>query len=148
MTRVPPLVRMIRTNHPGKSTLSEAARQLNVSSHRLRALIGHPDLRGVPSTQLQAGQNRVYVYSRADINRLRKFLEEERSSLTVKTDPDFEERNRSWRKERSRLHSRAYYYRNQLAAATADGDLDAVAKFTDQLAAVDRDLEDQRGRKP
>jgi hypothetical protein len=140
MTRIPPFVRNVRLAHPDKVTLPEAARQIGVSAKRVRSLIGNPDLPGIPANYVQAGTIEVAVYSQEEVAKVRDYINGTAERISLRSDPKEQEARRENRKARARLHSRAYYYRQQRAAAVEAGDDDAVARYDAQLDQVSHQL--------
>ena len=113
-----PSTRFVRSLDGDFLMLRETAETLGVSSQFLRKAIRDDRVEYLPSKSVWFGKVKIYLYTRQDLDRMRKALEQSR----VVFDHDGQMRRpgrprrftKEQAKERQRLFSRAYYYRKKL----------------------------------
>lgn len=105
--------------------LREAAEMVGVSQYTLRTLIAAEADGLTPSNYAMFGKVKIYLYTRADIERLREHFK--RRLEVRKFDGPAPKSGRppiytkDERRERNRLHSQAYYYRKRAEKLMAQG---------------------------
>lgn len=119
-----PSTRFVRSLDGDYLMLRETAVTLGVSSQFLRKAIRDDRVEYLPSKSVWFGKVKIYLYTRQDLDRMRKALEESR--IVFDHDGQMRRPGRPRRftkdeaKERQRLFSRAYYYRKKIAQLEAD----------------------------
>lgn len=120
-----PATRFVRSLPGDYLMLREAASAIGVSPQFLRKAIRDDRVEYLPSKSGYLGKVKIYLYTRTDLDRMRKALEQSR----VVYDYDGQMRRpgrprrytREEAKERQRLFSRSYYYRKRVAALEEQG---------------------------
>lgn len=147
--RMDPTTRFVRSL-PGKYfMLREAALQLGVSDRTLRRLLKEHGSDLGPSKTADFGQ-RIYLYTRADIEKIRVHFESIRQVVSFDEQPRPTGRPPKWsddqRKERQRLYGNNNYHRAKAEYARGAGDMAKVAKHEAKIAENDRVLEEMESK--
>jgi hypothetical protein len=141
-----PATRFVRSLDGEYYMLREAAAKLGVSDRTLRNLLqgkvgGDPNAFG-PSYKVNFGKITIYLYTKEDIEKIRKHLEERRQVLPNEGGVRPPGRPVKWtdeqRRERQRLYSAQHYYRRRLAEA--DGDKEKETEIKTKLAEIEKGL--------
>lgn len=131
---VDPVTRFVRSLDGEYFMVREAAELLSVSDRTLRRLIvdtkdrPKPEDRMVPSFKALFGKIKVYLYTQADIEKIRGYLADQRQVLPLDEEDGTKKtgRPRKWtteqRKQRNRLYSRIAYHRARAADLQSRGE--------------------------
>ena len=137
-----PATRFVRSLPGDYFMLREAADELDLSSYTLRKYISE-DIDGLtPSKAVMFGKVQVYLYTRADIDRMREILiarEEVRPYDRIGRPSKF---SLEQRKERARLFSRRHYWRKMLEKAEFMEDDFRLQEVKEELSQIEQELKD------
>ena len=124
--------------------LREVAEMVGVSQYTLRNLIAKNAEGLTPSNYAMFGSVKIYLYTRADIDRLQKHFE--RRLEVRKYDGQSPKVGRpalytkEERLERNRLHSQAYYWHKRHDRLVTEGRLDEAAHANDKAIEIEERL--------
>ena len=148
--RLDPPTRFVRSLEGDYFKLSEAAEMLGVSHRTLRNFLGEYPQELGPSYVVYFGKLPIYLYTRDDVDKIRKYLQERKTVMPLAAQPRPTGRPRKWsaaqRKERQRLFSQAHYYRGRIRTLAKAGKSTKAAE--DKLRKIETRLkspEDQDG---
>jgi len=124
--RMDPSTRFVRSLDGEYFMLREVAAMLGISTQSLRKTVPNKSIEA-PSFWVMFGKLKIYLYTRDDIDELRKHLEER--SEVFKTGEKEQPKvgrprkyNKEQKKEKQREYARMYYWRKQLEKAEREGD--------------------------
>ena len=124
--------------------LREVAEMVGVSQYVLRNLIAKDAEGLLPSNYAMFGNVKIYLYTRADIERLQKHFE--RRMVVREYDGQSPKAGRpalytrEERLARNRLYSQAYYWRKRHEKLVTEGRLDEAAAANDKAIEVEERL--------
>lgn len=139
-----PVTRFVRSLPGDYFMLREAAHACDVSQFTLRKFIAEDVKECLPSKTTQFGKIRVYLYTREDIERIQKHLEQQsrvydyngpakkmgRPSIYTKEQMD----------ERKKLYTKRWYWRNRAKLLADRGDTAAANEALSKADEVTREL--------
>lgn len=141
-----PSTRFVRSLDGDYFMLREAAEVLGVSQRKLRDFIkSNPEGLG-PSFATMFGKIKIYLYTKEDIDAIRKHLKSQRRVFRNTNTPHTTGRPAKWsdseRKVRQRLYSQSHYYRMRIKELEAAGDRhDDIVKAQKKVKEIDDELE-------
>lgn len=145
-----PITRFVRSLPGENYKLEEAAVLLDVSAYALRKLIADGrksgDRRGFPSKEAPYGARVVYIYTPADITRIRALITEQRALRDFTAEGPMIGRPPQYspavRDKRRKLTSRAWYYRKRIEALKAEGKRKELAAAKRALKEIEDELKE------
>lgn len=149
MAGIDPATRYVRSLPGNYFMLKEAAEMVGVSQYVLRKLIqdedaGEAKAEGLtPSKYAPMGNNKIYLYTREDIDRLTAHFSDRKRVVDIDGPINRGGRppiyTRAERKERNRLHSQAWYYQKREEKLRAEGNHAEADKAAERY----REISDQ-----
>lgn len=142
--RVDPATRFVRSLPGDYFLLREAAEATGVSQFTLRKMIAD-DIPGcTPSKYAMFGKIKIYLYTRQDIENIRKYLGNRHQIFNhtgmakrIGRPPTY---SKAERRDRSRLYSKAWYWRNREKILKSRGDKEGAAAARDKALAIEKEL--------
>jgi hypothetical protein len=142
--RLDPATRFVR-GLPGEwFMLREAAEASGVSQFTLRKMIAEDIPQCTPSKYAMFGKIRIYLYTRKDIENIRKYLIERNQvynhngqAKRIGRPPTY---SKTERKDRSRLYSKAWYWKNRAEILESKGDKAGAAKARAKARELKKEL--------
>jgi hypothetical protein len=144
-----PSTRFVRSLDGEYFMLREAAEMLGVSHRTLRIYLADPETKDElgPSFCAYFGKVKIYLYTREDIEKIRKYLTSRKTVFRTNETPRPTGRPPKWtskqRKERQRLYSSAHYY-SRRAEELDQTDPEAAALARAKVAAIKKKLMEQK----
>lgn len=140
---VDPATRLVRSLDGEYYMLREAAEMVGVSRHTLRRWLadGREDMR--PSKAVHMGRTEVYLYTRADVERIKKLLSSQREVVEYQgSNGRPTQYSLGERKHRQRLFSRRYYYQRQKEKHELNEHWDRARTAQKAIEKINRELEE------
>lgn len=141
---VDPATRFVRSLPGDYFLLREAAQYLGVSQFILRKYIADDVPECTPSKFAMFGKVKIYLYTREDIESIQKHIakratiyEHDGQARRVGRPPTYTKSERQWR---SRMYSKAWYWRNREKILNERGDEAGAAKARAKADEIDREL--------
>jgi len=141
---VDPATRFVRSLPGDYFLLREAAQHLGVSQFTLRKYIADDVPECTPSKFAMFGKVKIYLYTREDIASIRKHIESRNTvyehdgqARRVGRPPTYTKSERDYR---SRLYSKAWYWRNREKLLTERGDEEGAAKARAKADEITKEL--------
>lgn len=141
--RTDPATSFVRQLEGDWYMLREAAELVGVSQFTLRKLIFNEAEGLVPSHYTMFGRNKIYLYTKDDIDRIRAHFEARQQvfvndgSRRTGRPPVY---TSDERRERARLYSRAWYWRSRIKQLETEGKTKELNEAKRRLAEVERKL--------
>lgn len=130
--------------------VSEAASALGVTSYLLRKWIADDREGLTPSRTVMFGSTQIYLYTEADLERIKEKVAELTSPTAVRP---FDGRRSTGRPrqysddervERGRLQSRRYYWKVRQEEAAFKGDVALMDKASIEIEKIDKKLKEKK----
>ena len=142
--RIDPATHFVRSLPGGYFMLREAAEATGVSQFTLRKMIADDIPNCTPSKYAMFGKIKIYLYTRDDIENIRKYLGNRHQIFNhtgmAKRTGRPATYTRKERKERSRLYSKAWYWKNREKILKSKGDKEGAASAREKADAIDKEL--------
>jgi hypothetical protein len=141
---VDPATRFVRSLPGEYFLLREAAQHLGVSQFTLRKFIADDVPECTPSKFAMFGKVKIYLYTREDIESIKKHIESravvfehDGQARRVGRPPTYTKAERHYR---SRLYSKAWYWKNREKLLSERGDEAGAAKARERAEDIAREL--------
>lgn len=142
--RLDPATRFVRSLEGEYFLLREAAIAVGTSQFVLRKMIQDGNLDCSPSKYAQFGKTKIYLYTQRDIDSIIRHIAEahkvydhngpaRRPGRPVKF-------NQKERRERARLYSKAWYWRNRAKVLAESGEIEKSDKAMLRALQIDKEL--------
>lgn len=142
--RIDPATRFVRSLKGEYFLLREAAEAVGTSQFVLRKFISDGDIECSPSKYAQFGKTRIYLYTREDIESIRQNIEKKYGvydHLGPHKKPGRPPKyNREQRKQRARMYSKSWYWRNRAKVLGEQGKIEAAQAAMERAKKIDRQL--------
>jgi hypothetical protein len=147
--RIDPATRFVRSLPGDYFLLREAAEACGVSQYTLRAMISDDVPECTPSKYAMFGKIKIYLYTREDIENIRhhlgnrhKIFNHTGMAKRIGRPPTYTKDERA---NRSRLYSKAWYWRNREKVLLGKGDLDKAREARERAIYVEEELHRDKG---
>jgi hypothetical protein len=135
--------------------LREAAEAVGTSQFILRKLIQEGPVECAPSKYAQFGKTKIYLYTREDIEDVRRYLAK-RQEVHDHNGPARKpgrppKYTKEQRRKRARLYSKAWYWKNRAQELADDGDIQAADAAMWKVKQIEGELKGEdrnRGHAP
>ena len=142
--RLDPATRFVRSLPGEYFLLREAAEASGVSQFTLRKMIADDIPECVPSKYAMFGKIKIYLYTREDIERIRGYLGNRQRIFAhngmarkVGRPAKYTQVQRA---QRSRLYSKAWYWKNREKILNQKGDHDGAMKAAEKARMIEKEL--------
>ena len=144
---IDPATRYVRSLDGDYFLLREVAEYVGVSQFTLRKFISDNVESCVPSKYAMFGKTRIYLYTRQDIESIREYVKKR----NIVYDHDGQARKigrpakytKEERVNRSRLYSKAWYWRNRSRMLAERGDITGAEVAIGRARLVEKELKDE-----
>lgn len=146
--KIDPATRFVRSLPGDYFLLREAAEATGVSQFTLRKMIADDIPNCTPSKYAMFGKIKIYLYTRQDIENIRKYLGNRHqifnhTGMARKTGRPATY-TKAQRKERSRLYSKAWYWRNREKILKSKGDKEGAYAAHQKAVEIEKVLKNDK----
>jgi len=145
--RIDPATRFVRSLPGDYFLLREAAEAVGTSQFILRKMIQDGPSDCAPSKYAQFGKTKIYLYTREDIEAIRKHIEVMHSvhdhNGPARKPGRPAKFSKTQRRERARLYSKAWYWKNRAKVLAESGDIKGADLAMWRAKQVESELKDE-----
>jgi hypothetical protein len=142
--RIDPATRFVRSLPGDYFLLREAAEAAGVSQFTLRKMIADDIPKCTPSKYAMFGKIKIYLYTRTDIDNIREYLGDRHKIYNhagmAKRTGRPATYTKAQRKTRSRLYSKAWYWKNREKILKDKGDREGAKEAREKAKEIEREL--------